>query len=169
MVFIVLSENLDVKKRSIFYILSILFIEFICISNTAKGFECNLYYMEIDKEYYHPDEIIKINASWLLDYNPINEEAYTQLKLTDEFDVIIWNSSEYDGIGNISENWSICLSNLNYILDNHTHFLFLKFFSVYHQIGIGDVVTNLLKTIQVKIIKKIPYCQLIGFRDRINY
>ncbi|MFW9825309.1 MAG: hypothetical protein ACFFE4_20370, partial [Candidatus Thorarchaeota archaeon] len=25
------------------------------------------------------------------------------------------------------------------------------------------------KTIQVKIIKKIPYCQLIGFRDRINY
>ena len=32
-----------------------------------------------------------------------------------------------------------------------------------------DIISNLLETIQVKIIKRIPSCQLIGFKDRINY
>ncbi|MFX1522650.1 MAG: hypothetical protein ACFFCC_03995 [Promethearchaeota archaeon] len=157
------------KKRSFFYILLVLFIEFISFSNTVKSFENNLYYLEINKEYYYPDEIIKINASWFLDYNPMNEEAYIQLRLTDEFDATVWNSSEYNGIGNFSKNWSVYISNLNYTLKNYTHLLYLNLLSVFHQIGIGDVVTSLLKTIPVKIIKKIPYCQLIGFREQIKY
>jgi hypothetical protein len=133
------------------------------------GFECNLYIMEVDKESYHPDEIIKINASWELDYNPINEEAYIQVLLMDEFDTTIWNSSKYDGIGNFSENWSVYINHLNLTFNNHTHSLYLKFLSVYHQIGTMDIISNLLTTIQIEIIKRIPSCQLIGFKDQINY
>jgi hypothetical protein len=133
------------------------------------GFQCNLYNIEVDKEYYYPNEIIKINASWRLDYNPAIEEASIQVKLTDEFDTVIWNSSKYDGIGNYTENWEINIDELNLALKNYTYNLYLKFLSVYHQIGIMDIVTNLLETIPVKIIKRIPSCQLNGFKEEIKY
>jgi hypothetical protein len=147
----------------------VIFIELFSISNSVISFECNLYNIEVDKESYHPDEIIKINASWNLDYNPINEEAYIQVRLTDEFDTIIWNSSKYDGIGNFSENWSVYINQLNQSFNNFTHSLYLKFLSVYHQIGTMDIISNLLIVIQIKIIKRISSCQLIGFKDRMNY
>lgn len=133
------------------------------------GFECNLTILEVDKEFYYPNEIVKINASWQLDYNPINEEAYIQVKLTDEFDTILWNSSKYDGIGNYTENWSIYINQLNLTLNNYTQNLYLKFLSVYHQIGTMDIISNLLETIQIKIVKRISSCELIGFKDQITY
>ena len=157
------------KKRLIILILFVSILEFLSIINFVMGFDCNLYNIEVDKEYYYPDEIVNINATWVLEYNPINEEAYIQVRLTDEYDSLIWNSSKYDGIGNHTEYWSINISRLNLILENYTYNLFLKFLSVYHQIGTMDIISNLLTTIQVKIIKRIPSCQLIGFKDRIKY
>ncbi|MHA1991269.1 MAG: hypothetical protein ACW98A_09920 [Candidatus Hodarchaeales archaeon] len=124
--------------------------------------------MEVDKEDYYPDEIIKIDAFWALTYNPLNEEAHIQVKISDEFDTVIWNSSKYYNIGNFSEHWDISISSLNLTLKNYTHSLNIKFVSVHHKFGIG-IISNLLETIQVKIYKRIPLCQLIGFRDTINY
>ncbi len=169
MVFIVLSKNSNVRKRLIILFLFVLIIEILSISNSVIGFECNLDYIEVDKESYYPNEMININASWGLDYNPINVEAYIQVRLTDEFDVVFWNSSKYDGIGNYTENWNININQLNLTLNNYTRSLYVKFLSVYHQIGTMDIISNLLETIQITIIKRIPYCQLIGFKDRINY
>ncbi|MBY8983767.1 MAG: hypothetical protein KGD65_01735 [Candidatus Lokiarchaeota archaeon] len=157
------------KKRIIIFILFVTFIELFSISNSVMGFECNLTILEVDKEFYYPNEIVKINASWQLDYNPINEEAYIQVKLTDEFDTILWNSSKYDGIGNYTENWSIYINQLNLTLNNYTQNLYLKFLSVYHQIGTMDIISNLLETIQIKIVKRISSCELIGFKDQITY
>ncbi|MHA2282955.1 MAG: hypothetical protein ACXAC5_19105 [Promethearchaeota archaeon] len=157
------------KKRLIILILAVLIVEFLYLSNSVMGFECNLYNIEVDKEFYYPNEIIKINASWGLDYNPVNEEAYIQVRLTDEFDTVIWNSSKYDGIGNYTETWSIYINLLNLTLNNYTNSLYFKFLSVYHQIGTMDIISNLLEIIHVKIIKRTPSCQLIGFKDRIKY
>lgn len=157
------------KKRIIIFILFVTFIELFNISNSVMGFECNLKILEIDKEFYYPNEVVKINASWELDYNPINEEAYIQVKLTDKFDSTLWNSSKYDGIGNYIKNWSIYINQLKLTLNNYTQSLYLKFLSVYHQIGTMDIISNLLETIQIKIIKRIPSCELIGFKDQITY
>ena len=153
MVFIVLSKNVNVKKILVFLILIVPLIKLISFSNSVIGFECNLYNIEVDKEDYYPNEVIKINAFWLLNYNPISEEAYVQVRISDEFDTIIWNSSKYDSVGNSTENWSISIISLNLTLKNYTHNLYIKFVSVYHQIGTMDIISNLLETIQVRIRK----------------
>jgi hypothetical protein len=169
LVFIVLSKNVNVKKKLIFLILIISLIELLSISNSVIGFEVNLYNIEVDKDNYYPNEIIKIIASWTLDYNPINEEAYVQVRISDEFDIVIWNSSKYDKIGNFTKNWSVNIDFLNLTLKNHTRYLYIKFLSVYHQIGTMEIISNFLETIKVKIRKRIPFCQLIGFKDQITY
>jgi hypothetical protein len=169
LVFIVLSKKVNVKKLSIFLILIVSLIELLNISNSVIGFECNLYNLEVDKDDYYPDEQIKINAFWALNYNPISEEAYIQVSISDEFDTVIWNSSKYDNMGNNTENWSISIDSLNLTLNNYTHYLYIKFVSVYHQIGTMDIISNLLQTIQVKIRKRLVFCQLIGFKDQIHY
>ena len=168
MVFIVLSKNDHVKKVLIFLILIVSLLELLSFSNSIIGFECNLYNIEVDKEDYYPNEIIKIDAFWALTYNPLTEEAYTQVRISDEFDTVIWNSSKYYNIGNFTEYWNISISALNLTLKNYTHYLFIKFVSIHHKFGMG-IVSNLLETIQVKIYKRIPLCQLIGFRGNINY
>ncbi len=157
------------KKKLIFLILIVSLIEILSISNFGISFECNLSYIEVDRNNYYPDETIKINASWTLDYNPINEEAYIQVRISDDFDTVVWNSSKYDEIGNFSKNWSVNINFLNLTLKNYTNYLYIKFVSGYHQIGTMDIISNLLETIQVKIRKRIPFCQLIGFKDQINY
>ena len=167
MVFIVLSKNVHVKKIIIFLILIVSLIELLSISNPIIGFECNLYNIEVDKVDYYPNEIITIDAFWALNYNPLSEEAYIQVRISDEFDTVIWNSSKYYNIGNFTENWSISINSLNLTLKNYTHYLYIKFVSVYHQSG--TIISDLLETIQVKIRKRIPLCQLIGFKDHINY
>jgi len=169
LVFIVLSKNVHVKKTIIFLILIVSLIELLSISNSIIGFECNLYNIEVDKDDYYPNEIITIDAFWALNYNPLSEEAYIQVRISDEFDTVIWNSSKYYNIGNFTENWSISINSLNLTLKNYIHYLYIKFVSVYHQVGTKDIVSNLLETIQVKIRKRIPLCQLIGFMDHINY
>jgi hypothetical protein len=158
-----------VRKRIFILFLFLILIEILSISNLVVGFECRLDYIEVDKENYYPDETIKINASWGLDYNPVNVEAYIQVRITDEFDVAIWNSSKYDGIGNYTENWSIDINLLNLIINNYTYSLYIKFLSIYHQIGTMDIISNILEITQITIIKRIPYCKLIDFKDRINY
>jgi len=168
LVFIVLSKNVHVKKVLIFLILIVSLLELLSISSSIIGFECNLYNIEVDKDDYYPNEIIKIDAFWALNYNPLNEEAYIQVKISDEFDTVIWNSSKYDSIGNFTENWNISINSLNLTLKNYTQYLYIKFVSIHHKFGM-DIVSNLLETIQVKIQKRIPLCQLIGFRDNISY
>ncbi|MHA2182791.1 MAG: hypothetical protein ACXAAH_15330, partial [Promethearchaeota archaeon] len=157
------------KKRLTILILFVLIIEVLNFSNSVIGFQYNLYNLEVDKDCYYPNEVIGINASWSLDYNPVIEEAYIQVKLTDEFDTVIWNSSKYDGIGNYTENWEVHIEELNLTFQNYTHYLYIKFLSFYQQFGMMEIVSDLLGTVKIKIIKRIPSCQLIGFKDQINY
>lgn len=158
------------KKILLFFLFLIVsLIELLSISNSVIGYGCNLNNIEVDKDDYYPNEMIIIDAAWTLNYNPLSEEAYIQIRISDEFDTVIWNSSKYDSIGNFTENWNISIDSLNLTLDNYTHFLYIKFLSFYHQIGTMEIVSNLLETIQVKIRKRLPLCQLIGFKYFINY
>ncbi|MHA2398909.1 MAG: hypothetical protein ACXADU_08470 [Promethearchaeota archaeon] len=154
------------KKKAIVIILLAFLVGLLNLSNTAIGSDCDLYYFEVDKDKYFVNENIEVNASWELDYNPINEECYIQIRVYDSSDVLIWNSTKFNEIGLFTESWSINITQLNTLFLNYSNFLYLKFFSYY--VYNEDDYSSYLETIQVEIIKRTPLCQLIGFEDRIK-
>ena len=74
------------KKEILLLILLVFLIEIPFISKGVKGFYCNLFFLEVDKDSYYANEEIRINASWELDYNPFNEYGYIQIHLYDSLD-----------------------------------------------------------------------------------
>ncbi|MFW9785248.1 MAG: hypothetical protein ACFFFB_23410, partial [Candidatus Heimdallarchaeota archaeon] len=96
-----------------------------------------------------------------------NEECYIQIRIFDSSGALIWNSSKYNGIGQFTQSWSINITQLSIPFLNYSNILYIKFFSYYSSIG-GSEYTSFLETIQIEIIKRIPLCQLIGFKDHIE-
>ncbi|MFX1365169.1 MAG: hypothetical protein ACFFCE_18090 [Promethearchaeota archaeon] len=125
--------------------------------------------METNKTLYFIDENIKINASWELDYNPVNELAYIQVQIFNNSDFKIWNSSEYAEIGLFEKNWTLEIQNLNINFANYTNTLYIKLYFFYFHIDTTNTVSTFLETIKVRILKKEPLCQLVGFRDHLKY
>lgn len=157
------------KKKIAFLIVSIFLLEFLNITNWAIGFDNILYNLEVNKEEYYMNEEIKVNASWQLNYDPINEKAYVQIRMYDSLtNKIVWNSSKYNVIGSFTENWSINILHLNMTMTNNTSIVFIKFFSYHWQIGIGGD-NSFLETIEVKIVKRIPLCRVTGLKERLNF
>ncbi|MFW9772596.1 MAG: hypothetical protein ACFFEO_10615, partial [Candidatus Thorarchaeota archaeon] len=155
------------KKKVIFVILLVSILQLFSLSILTLGFVCNLQYLEVNKVRYFVNENIEVNASWELDYNPINEECYIQIRIFDSSGALIWNSSKYNGIGQFTQSWSINITQLSIPFLNYSNILYIKFFSYYSSIG-GSEYTSFLETIQIEIIKRIPLCQLIGFKDHIE-
>ena len=157
-------------KKKKFFLFSILILaDFLSIISSVNGFYCNLNFLATDKIVYFIDENIKINASWELNYNINNEISYVQVQLFDSFDNKIWNSSEYTEIGFFEKDWSLDLQQLNIDFSNYTNILYVKFFSFYFHIDTTNTICTYLETIEIKIIKRNPLCELIGYRDPIKY
>ncbi|MFX1500741.1 MAG: hypothetical protein ACFFDH_07230, partial [Promethearchaeota archaeon] len=135
----------------------------------VKNFYCNLYFLETNKTLYFIDENIKISASWELDYNPANEIAYIQVQIFNSSDFKIWNSSEYDEIGLFEKNWTLNIQDLNIDFTNYTNTLYIRLFFFYFHIDTTNTMSTFLETIKVRILKKEPLCQLVGFRDHLKY
>jgi hypothetical protein len=157
-----------VKKKFFFIIILVVVIQILSLSNNAQSFEQELYYLETDKDSYKSDEVIKINASWYLDYNSGIETAYIQLQIFNSLNDIIWNSSKYDEPTNITENWIINIVDLNVIISNFSTIIYIKLFC-YVKPHMGSEDVFFLDTVQVNITKRIPMCQLIGFKDYIKF
>ena len=156
------------KKKKLLLILFVFLIEIPLISNSVRGFYCNLFFFEVDKESYYANEEIRINASWELDYNPVNEDGFIQIHIYDSLDNLIWNSSEYDEIGIFTEQWILNNTDLNITFSNYSNIVFIKFFH-YFWYGEGGFQPVPRETREITIFKRIPLCQLFGFRDRIKY
>ena len=161
-------EIYDVKKEILLLILLVFLIEIPFISKNVKGFYCNLLFLEVDKDSYYANEEIRINASWELDYNPFNEYGYIQIHLYDSLDNLVWNSSEYDEIGQFTEEWIINITNLKIMFLNYSNIVFIRFFH-YIWDGEGPIQPIPRETKEIIIFKRIPLCELLGFRDRIKY
>ena len=155
------------KKNLILLILLVFLIEIPCYSQSVKGFDCEVYNLETNKNSYYTNEVIELNASWELDYNPFTEDCYIQIKIYDSLDELIWNSSKYDEIGLFTEQWSINTTELKTTFSDFTSNVIIKmYFYLWNQ---GESVPFLQDSEEITIIKRIPLCELIGLRDRINY
>jgi hypothetical protein len=157
-----------VRKKHFIIILLFITVDLLGIINLVNAFNCNLITLEADKTEFFIDEDIKINASWELNYNDINEIAYTQIQILDYSDDIIWNSSKHNEIGIFEKNWTVHIEQLNLGLNNHSIILYVKFFIFYFQIDTTNTMYTYLGTIPIKIFKRNTSCQLIGYRDHIK-
>lgn len=146
-----------------------IFIDLLSIVSLVSSFYCNLNYLNTEKTLYFIDEDIKINASWELDYNVFSEIAYIQIQIFNNSDVKIWNSSEYTEIGFFEEIWTLKIQDLNIDFNNYTNILYIKLYFFYFHIDTTNTVSTFLETVKVKIIKRTPLCQLIGYKDHLKY
>ena len=155
------------KKKLIFIILLVFLIEIPCYSESVKGYYCEVYNLETDNTSYYTNEIIELNATWELDYNPFTENGYIQINIYDSLDTLIWNSSKYYEIGLFTEHWSINTSDLRTTFLNYSNniIIVIYFYYWYGELEHPDPKDSE----EITIIKRIPLCQLIGFKERLNY
>ncbi|MFX0080124.1 MAG: hypothetical protein ACFE94_00055 [Candidatus Hodarchaeota archaeon] len=156
------------KKKKVLLIILVFLVEIPFVSKDTLAFYCNILSFEVDKDFYYTNEEIRINASWELNYNPSNEYGYIQIHIYDSLDNIIWNSSEYDNIGQFTEGWIVNITSLKTMLLNYSNTVFIRFFHYFWD-GDGSIEPIPRETKEIIIFKRIPLCELYGFRDRINY
>ena len=161
-------DRYAVKKKYIIIIPILLIIDFFCIINFVSGFNCNLIDFNSNKTVYYIDEKIKVNASWELYYNPINEIAYTQIHILDCLDQVIWNSTKYNHIGSYEQNWTVNFNDIDLDFINDSITLYIKFFLFYFQIDTTNTMFAYLETIEIRILKRNVTNELIGYKDTIK-
>ena len=132
--------------------------------NFVKGHRyCQLFYLETDKEIYYNDEIIKINASWDLDYE-IGDSSHVQIKIFNESNDLIWFSPRYSEKGNSNKIWNVVINELNITFKNPSNILNITFF-YYITPDIGSFLEPM---IQIKTIKRNTSGLLIECPKYIN-
>ncbi len=74
-----------------------------------------IHYMNIDKEEYYINEIVQVNASWIMNQipSPPLVDAFLQICLFNESNALIWNSSEYRKTYPLELLFDLNLSELN--------------------------------------------------------
>ncbi len=157
------------KKKNILMLTILILIDLFSVINFTNAYYCNLNFLDPNKNLFFIDEDIKINASWELNYNINNEIAYIQIQIFDNFDNIIWNSSEFNQIGFFEKNWTVGIEQLDIDFTNYSNIIYIKFFSFYFQIDTTNTVSTFLKTVKIKIIKRILLCSLEGYIDHIEF
>ncbi|MFX1389626.1 MAG: hypothetical protein ACFE9Z_06125 [Promethearchaeota archaeon] len=156
------------KRKYFVLVLLLISLGVSIIVKPVKGFYYNLIYLEVNEDVLYFDEEIKINASWELNYNTDNEEAYVQIHILDEFDDFIWNSSRFYNIGSYEENWTINIEDLNLDFKNSSFIINIKFFLFYYHLENMNTIRTYLETKKIRIIKRNVSCQLIDYRDHIK-
>ncbi|MHA1294570.1 MAG: hypothetical protein ACTSQJ_18165 [Promethearchaeota archaeon] len=125
--------------------------------------------MESDKEFYYYNEKIRINASWELDYDPLNEISYIQIQIFDNSNNLLWNSTKYDKCGKFQKNWTIQVQELNLDFVNYSNIIIIKFYYYYFHIDDWFTISTFIDSFEIRIIKKEVECQLIGFKEHLKY
>ncbi|MHA1758070.1 MAG: hypothetical protein ACTSVV_14955 [Promethearchaeota archaeon] len=146
-------------------ILILIFFSFISIPQISKAYE--IIYFNIDKQTYYINENIKINSSWTLYYNENTSQAYFQVVILNNQNELIWSSPSYSEQGLIIKNWTVKLDELN-INFNGTHsLLFINL--LYHYSDLSGTFDTYVRSISINIIKLNITCELVGFKNIINY
>ncbi|MFX1377764.1 MAG: hypothetical protein ACFFA4_01605 [Promethearchaeota archaeon] len=146
----------------------LILVEILSVINLVNAFDCNLICLNTNKTKYYRDEFVKINASWIMNYDDKTEIAYTQIHITDFFDNFVWNSSKYYQIGLHQGNWTVNFEDLNLSIENSSHILFIKFFVSFFHIDTSSTMCYYLETIEIRVMKRNISCELIGYKDQIK-
>jgi len=158
-----------VRKKAVLLIVIVVVIGFFNHPIKVKGFFVDKLSLDTDKDVYFNDEVIEINASWELDYDP-PLYAYTSIIIFDEINGTrynIWESSRYDIVGNYSETWLVDIKSLSLSYENSSNILYVVF-HFYMNLG-GDGSSMWLETIEITAIKRNVSCELIDFDNYVKY
>ncbi len=139
------------------------------IPKSALGFSCSNTLLVTDKNTYNNNENIYINGSWELYYDSGFEISYVQIQITNIFDTILWNSSNYYTIGITQKNWTIHIQFLNLTLTNYPCRIYIKLFNYYENFNSNDVVATYKEIITVNITKRDVDCELTDFKSDLIY
>jgi len=158
-----------VKKK----ISAVLFLFFllgiILIPRSVLGSSCNNTLLVTDKDTYNNNENIYLNGSWELYYNSGFEISYIQIQITNSFDKILWNSSNYYAIGISQQNWTINIQFLNLTLTNYSCRIYLKMFNYYKNFNTNVDVATYKEIIAINITKRDVDCELTNFKTDLIY
>jgi len=139
------------------------------IPKSALGFSCSNTLLVTDKSTYYNNENIYLNGSWELYYDSGFEVSYIQIQVTNIFDKILWNSSNYYAIGISQNNWTINIQCLNLTLTNYSSRIYIKMFNYYENFNSHDVVTTYKEIITINITKREVDCELNNFKSNLVY
>ena len=167
--FYILINNKNVKKKIKAVIFLYFFLGIILIPNSILGFSCSNTSLVTDKIAYNIDEKIYLNASWELYYDSGFEVSYVQIQVTNIYDNIIWNSSNYYTIGMSQKNWTIDIQFLNLTLTNNSSWIYIKLFNYYKNFNTNGVVSTYREVIAINIIKRDVECELTNFKSDLIY
>ena len=156
------------KKNNVVLFLFFL-LGIILIPKSVLGFSCNNTLLVTDKNTYNYNENIYLNGSWELYYNSGFEVSYVQIQMTNIFDKILWNSSNYYVIGISQKNWTINIQFLNLTLANYSCKIYLKMFNYYKNFNTNEVVATYREIIAINITKREVDCELTNFKSDLIY
>ena len=156
------------KKNNVVLFLFFL-LGIILIPKSVLGFSCNNTLLVTDKSTYNFNENIYLNGSWELNYNSGFEVSYVQIQMTNIFDKILWNSSNYYVIGISQKNWTINIQFLNLTLANYSCKIYLKMFNYYKNFNTNEVVATYREIIAINITKREVDCELTNFKSDLIY
>ena len=157
------------KKISLI-ILILLFLAqlIIIIPNIIAVLQINILNFNTDKNEYFTDENIIIEASWDLNYNPIEEWAYVQIQLYNNLDQILWCSEQNDSMGIINKTWDINIIDLNFNFSENS-INFSVIFYLFHIVGEEIIFSGPIAIKSIQISKKLISCSLFNYTEKINY
>ncbi|MFX1394622.1 MAG: hypothetical protein ACFFAH_13740 [Promethearchaeota archaeon] len=156
-------------KRKSFIIIFIIITGIFSLINDVRGdHSCQLFFLETDKEFYYNDEIIKINASWSLEYDA-GDISYVQVQIFNETNDLIWVSPQYSESGLIENVWLVTIKDLNTSFNSNYNLFYIKIYYYLQPPFSGPEESFLPKTVQIITTKRNASCQLIGVPSQIKY
>ena len=153
------------KQKKTTLIIVYLFLSILFIGQSTLALTYELFYFRTNKELYYNDESIEIEASWEIDYVE-EDDPYFQIKIFDDSDKSIWNSSIYKDKGLFELNWTIKIENLNLNFSNYSNIISIKAI-VFNRINGGTLISVVLDTLYITIIKRNICCELSNFTNTL--
>ncbi|MFW9772097.1 MAG: hypothetical protein ACFFEO_08025 [Candidatus Thorarchaeota archaeon] len=112
---------------------------------------------------------MEINALWDLNYDGNQEISYMQIRICDDNEFELYNSSKFYEIGLNIKNWTIKIQKLDFDFINSSYTLFINAYNYYKNLNVGDPELTLLESIKVDIIKRNISCEITGYKSNIKY
>lgn len=141
------------KKRGIIliFLLSFLFID-------IDPVKCNVgissFSLEINKQNFYPDEILKINGSWEIYYEQ-EDKCYLQYRIYNNSDYeemyLVWKSDRYNETGQFNKKLNLSLDSILPIDWSITESIDLYVTLYYHLIDYPDTITKYLANESLKV------------------
>ncbi len=138
------------------------------VPNAYAVLQINILNFDTNKKYFCIDENIKIEASWILNYNPIEEWAYIQIQVFDSFNQLLWCSEQNDSIGVFDKNWTVDILSLNFsFFEYKTNFSIV--FYLFHMVGEEIFSSGPITIKTIQILKRIVSCSLLEYSEKIYF